>query len=94
MSRVKRAKAFIELNFGYEAEVNKTIAVLDEVLFRVPTDPLVSRHLLDKPEIIGWNQFSEWAVVVSMSSKVIAGEQGDVARVMRQYAVKALQGSV
>jgi len=85
------ARALVELNFGYEADVNKAIAVLDEVLVRVAADPLVSPHLLDKPEIFGWNQFSEWAVVVRLRVKVIAGKQGDVARVMRQYALEALR---
>ena len=85
------ARALVELNFGYEADVNKAIAVLDEVLVRVAADPLVSPHLLEKPEIFGWNQFSEWAVVVRISAKVVAGKQGDVARVMRQYALEALK---
>jgi moderate conductance mechanosensitive channel len=85
------ARALVELNFGYEADVNKAIAVLDEALVRVAADPFVSPHLLDKPEIYGWNQFREWAVVVRLSVKVIAGKQGDVARVMRQYALEALQ---
>ena len=85
------ARALVELNFGYEADVNKAIAVLDEVLVRVAADPLASPHLLDQPEIFGWNQFSEWAVVVRMSARVIAGKQGEVARLMRQYALEALR---
>ena len=85
------ARALVELNFGYEADVNKAIAVLDEVIIRVAADPIVSPHLIDKPEIFGWNQFNEWAVVVRISAKVIAGKQGEVARVIRQYALEALQ---
>jgi small-conductance mechanosensitive channel len=85
------ARALIELNFGYEADVNKAIAVLKGVLDRVAVDPLVSPHLLEKPEIFGWNQFNEWSVVVRLRAKVTAGKQGDVARVMRQYALEALQ---
>lgn len=85
------ARALVELNFGYEADVDKAIAALKGALSRLAADPLISPHLLDAPEIFGWNQFKEWSVVVRLSVKVIAGKQGDVARVMRQYAIEALQ---
>ena len=85
------ARALVELNFGYEADVGKAIAALNGALVRLTADQLISPHLLDAPEIFGWNQFKEWSVVVRLRAKVTAGKQGDVARVMRQYALEALQ---
>ena len=84
------ARAMVELNFGYDADVKKAVAALDEALARLAADPRVKPHLLAEPEIFGWNAFSDWAVIVRVRAKVMAGKQGDVARAMRQYALEAL----
>ena len=85
------ARALVELNFGYESDVNKAIAALDGALVRLATNSQVKPHLLAAPEIFGWNSLSDWSVVVRLSAKVTAGKQVEVARVMRQYALEALQ---
>ena len=84
------ARAMVELNFGYDADVKKAVAALDEALARLAADPRVQPHLLAEPEIFGWSAFSDWAVVVRVRAKVTAGKQGEVARAMRQYALEAL----
>jgi moderate conductance mechanosensitive channel len=84
------ARALVELNFSFEADINKAVAALDEALMKVAADPRVKPHLLAAPEIFGWNAFNDWAVVVRMRARVTAGKQGEVARVMRQYALEAL----
>ena len=84
------ARAMVELNFGYDADVKKAVSALDEALARLAADPRVKPHLLAEPEIFGWNAFSDWAVSVRLRAKVTAGQQGDVARAMRQYALEAL----
>jgi moderate conductance mechanosensitive channel len=84
------ARAMVELNFGYDADVKKAVSTLDEALARLAADPRVQPHLLAEPEIFGWNAFSDWAVVVRVRARVTAGKQGEVARVIRQYALEAL----
>ena len=84
------ARALVELNFGFDADVDKAVAVLDEALAKMSADPRVKPHLLDAPEVFGWNSFSDWSVIVRMRAKVTAGKQGDVARAMRQYALEML----
>ena len=86
-----RACALVELNFSFDADVNKAVAALDEALARLAADPCAKPHLLAAPEIFGWNSFSDWSVIVRLRAKVAAGKQGDVARLMRQYALEALQ---
>ena len=85
------ARAMVELNFGFDSDVDKAVAVLVEALARLAADPRVKPHLLAAPEIFGWNAFNEWSVIVRLSAKVTAGKQADVARPMRQYALEALQ---
>lgn len=64
--------------------------MLDGALARAAADPRVKPHLLDAPEIFGWNQLNDWSVVVRLRAKVTAGKQAEVARVMRQAALEAL----
>ena len=84
------ARAFVELNFGFDADVNKAVARVGRRTGQLAGDPRVKPHLLAAPEIFGWNGFSEWSVTVRLRAKVTAGKQGDVARIMRQYALEAL----
>jgi small conductance mechanosensitive channel len=85
------SRALVEVNLGYDADVPKAIAALDESLVKLAADPSVKPYLLDEPEIFGWNEFSDWAVVVRLRAKVVAGKQGDVARAMREHALDALR---
>ena len=85
------ARALVELNFGFDSDVDKAVAALDEALARLAADPRVKPYLLAAPEIFGWNAFNDWSVIVRLSAKVTAGKQADVARPMRQYALEALQ---
>jgi len=84
------ARAFVELNFGFDTDVHKAIATLEGAMIRVADDPRVKPHLLAQPEIFGWNSFSDWSVIVRLRAKVTAGKQGEVARIMRQVALQAL----
>ncbi len=84
------ARALVELNFGFDADVTKAVAALDEALAKLAADPRVKPHLLAAPEIFGWNSFSDWSVIVRLRAKVTAGKQGEVARAMRQYALELL----
>jgi small conductance mechanosensitive channel len=85
------ARAVVELNFGFDSDINQAIVALDKALARLANDPDVKAYLLAAPEIFGWNAISEWSVVVRLSAKVTAGSQGIVARSMRKYALEALQ---
>jgi small conductance mechanosensitive channel len=85
------ARALLELNFGFDADMDKIMATLKEALARLAADPVIKPYLLAEPEIFGWNNISAWALVVRMSVKVTAGKQGEVARLLRQYAFEALR---
>ena len=84
------ARALVELNFGFDTDLDKPIAALEEALAKLTADPRIKPHLLAAPEIFGWNDISDWAVVVRLSVKVLAGKQVEVARILRQYALEAL----
>ena len=72
------ARALVELNFGFEIDQARAIAALQASLSRLAADPQVKPHLLAAPEIFGWNNINDWAVVVRLSVKVLAGKQVQV----------------
>jgi small conductance mechanosensitive channel len=87
------ALALVELNFSFDTDIEKAVAVLKGALEKLAADEQVKPYLIAAPEIFGWNAISEWSVVVRLSAKVTVGKQGIVARPMRQYAFIALQGA-
>ena len=70
------ARALVELNFGFDADMNKAVAALDEALARMAADPRVKPHLLAAPEIFGWNAFSDWAVIVRLRAQSDGRQSG------------------
>jgi small conductance mechanosensitive channel len=84
------ARALVVLNFGYETNMDPVVAALEKALDRLDTDPMMKPFLLAPPEMFGWDSFTEWSMTVKLRVKVTAGKQGDVARVLRQYAIEAL----
>lgn len=85
------AFALVEINLGLDADVDKAVAVLEAAMTRAAEDPTIKEEVLAPPEIAGWNQFSEWAVTVRLRAKVNPGEQWQVGRVIRRYAMEALR---
>ena len=84
------ARALVEVNFSFDADLNKAMAGLKEALSRFASDSTVKPYLLDTPEIFGWNALSDWSVVVRLSAKVMASKKAEIARILRQYTLEAL----
>jgi moderate conductance mechanosensitive channel len=84
------ARALVELSFGFDADQKKSFAALENAIARLSVDQSIKPYLLAEPEIFGWNAINEWAVIVKLSVKVTAGKRDQVVRVMRQYALEAL----
>jgi small conductance mechanosensitive channel len=85
------SRALFEINFPYDADVNKAVELLDSAMTEATTDPTIQEYLLDRPEIFGWNQFSNQGVRVRLRAKVKPGKQAEVARVLRRHALDALR---
>jgi moderate conductance mechanosensitive channel len=87
------ARALVELNFAFDTDIRQAVAILQQALAGLAGDPRASPYLLAEPEIYGWNDFTDWSVVIRMRARVVASKHDDVARVMREYALDALQGA-
>jgi len=89
------ARAFVELDFGFDADVNRAVAALEEALARMAADPRVSRICWKHPSYLAGTSSAPGLTSYGCAAKVTAAKLGDVARVIRQYALEALdQASV
>ncbi|MBC8163487.1 MAG: mechanosensitive ion channel family protein [Roseiflexaceae bacterium] len=84
------SRALVEINLAFDADVDKAVAALADAMTRAIEDVEITDALAEPPEILGWNQFSAWAVTVRLRAKVAPGSQWRVARVLRRYALEAL----
>lgn len=84
------SRAIIDLNVNLDADVGQVVRALETAVARAKDDPVLKGKLVDDPEILGWNSFNDWAVQVRLMAKTRPNEQGVVSRVLRQYALEAL----
>jgi small conductance mechanosensitive channel len=87
------ARALIEFNLAFDTDVDKAVVALNNAMTHAAQDLGIKDDLLEAPEILGWNQFSEWAVTVRLWAKVKPGTQWQVSRVLRRYAMDALRSA-
>jgi small conductance mechanosensitive channel len=85
------SRAMLEFNLAFGTDVAKAVTALEEAMAKASADPVIKAVLIDPPEILGWNQLSDWAICVRVQAKVKVGQQGPVARVLRRYALDALR---
>lgn len=82
--------AIVNLNLDFDADIRKASELLEESLQRLASDPEISANLLDKPQVQGWSNLSEFAVQVRLSAKVRPGSRIACESLMRRYALEAL----
>lgn len=84
------SRATVELNLAYDGDIKKAVAALDIAMAEAAADPAIAPWLLEKPEILGWNQTNDLGVRVRLQAKVKPGQQWGVARELRRLALDAL----
>jgi moderate conductance mechanosensitive channel len=85
------SNAVVDLNLSFDADLRKTIAVLNDALRQVASDERIRDIIIEEPQILGWNSLNDWAIQVRLSLKIQAGNADVAGRVLREYAVSALQ---
>jgi small conductance mechanosensitive channel len=85
------ARAVVDLNVAYEADMGKVLHALEAAAARVQQDEAIKADLLEAPQALGWIGFKDWAVQVRVMAKTKPGKQWDVMMALRRCAVEALQ---
>jgi small-conductance mechanosensitive channel len=85
------ARAIVDLNVDYQADMSKVIRSLEAAAQKAQADETIQPYLLEPPQAVGWIGFNDWAVQVRLVAKTKPGQQWSVATALRRYAVEALQ---
>jgi small-conductance mechanosensitive channel len=85
------ARAIVDLNVDYQADMGKVIRSLEMAAQKAQADGTIQPDLLEPPQAVGWIGFNDWAVQVRLVAKTKPGQQWSVATTLRRYAVEALQ---
>lgn len=85
------ARAIVDLNVGYGADMGKVMRALEGAAVRAQEDEAIKADLIEPPQALGWIGFKDWAVQVRLMAKTMPGKQWGVMMALRQYAVEALQ---
>ena len=88
---VEWARAIVDLNVDYQADMSKVIQLLEMAAQKAQADETIQSDLLELPQALGWIGFNDWAVQVRLVAKTKPGRQWSVAMALRRYAVEALQ---
>jgi small conductance mechanosensitive channel len=84
------ARAIVDLDVAYEADMGKVLRALEAASARAQEDEAIKADLLEPPQALGWIGFKDWAVQVRLMAKTKPGKQWGVMMALRQYAVEAL----
>jgi small-conductance mechanosensitive channel len=85
------ARALVDLNVDYEADMGRVIRALETAAQKAQADESIAADLIEPPQALGWLGFKDWAVQVRLMAKTKAGKQWGVAMALRQYAIEALR---
>lgn len=88
---VEWARAIVDLNVDYQADMSKVIRALEMAAQKAQADETVQPDLLEPPQALGWIGFNDWAVQVRLVAKTKPGQQWSVATAPRRYAVETLK---
>jgi small conductance mechanosensitive channel len=87
------ARAVVDLNLDYGINMAAAQAALQGAIDQVLRDETVKDLLIGQPDIVTWNNLSDWAVQVRLLARTLPGKQWLVARALRRWAVEALHGA-
>ena len=85
------ARAVVDMNVAFNADIGTVVGVLNDAMERARVDPQISDFIIEAPQVQGWNSFTPWAVQVRLTAKTKPDKRVDVAVVMRRYAQEALR---
>ncbi len=85
------SRAVVDVTLEYGADAARVQRALDSVSARLQADPALKDVLMGPAEVQSWNSNSDLGVQVRIMVKTLAGKHWLVGRVLRQYALEALQ---
>ena len=78
------SRSDIRIPVAYQTDVDRAIAIIEEIAAEICVDPDWQKHIIEPPQILGVEDFSERGVVIRLWFKTEPLKQWDVAREFRR----------
>ncbi|MBI4514012.1 MAG: mechanosensitive ion channel family protein [Gemmatimonadetes bacterium] len=78
------ARAVVDVGVGYREDIDRVVAVLRDCLAEFAQDPAWQPLVLEAPQVLGVEAFSDSAVVLRAAVKTRAAQRRDVERELRR----------
>jgi small conductance mechanosensitive channel len=83
------SRAVVEIGVAYEADLDRALAVLEDVVHEFAAEPDFEDDLIETPQVLGPLTLGDWAITVRVMAKTHAGKQWGVARELRKRILAA-----
>jgi small-conductance mechanosensitive channel len=85
------SRALVDIGVAYEENLERVIAVLNQVAQQFAGDPAFAPQLLEPPAVIAPLTLGDWAVTVRVMVKTLPGKQWGVATELRKRILAACE---
>jgi small conductance mechanosensitive channel len=85
------SRAVVDLNLDYGIDMAAAQRALQMAIARLLSDEAVKDLVIGQPDVMTWNNLSDWAVQVRLLARTLPGKQWKVGQALRQVAVEALR---
>ena len=85
------SRAIVDINLALHADLEQGIHTLQTAIQQAAASEALKPLLLETPQIVGWNNMTEWGVQVRIMAKTHPGKQYEAAVILRKASLNALQ---
>jgi moderate conductance mechanosensitive channel len=87
------SRADLTIPIAYQADIDKTLKLIESIGFVMDKDPQWERQILETPQVLGIDQFGDRGLIIRVWIKTQPLKQWDVAREFRRRLKVALDGA-
>jgi len=85
------SRAVVDFNLELGADMDRVQGVLQSAVARAQIDPAIKDLIIGDPDIVTWNNVTDWAIQVRLLARTLPGKQWGVAQVLRRYGLEELK---
>ena len=84
------ARVVVDLTVGFDSDTQSVLWILEQAMQMAGSDDTLKPLLLEPPQVIGWNTFTDSGVQMRLQATTKADDRLQVAQGLRRYAMEAL----
>ena len=85
------SRSDIRIAVAYQTDLDRAIEVIEETAAQISQDPCWQENIIEPPQVLGVEDFSERGIVIRLWFKTIPLKQWDVAREFRRRIKAAFE---